>query len=903
MKRTVMLALAVVVVALCMAAVGAASAAALLPDGDQGWYWQIPQPSRDWQGLNDVAMPTASKVWAVGPSGTIIHSLDGGVTWAPQASGTAVDLFSVAFPDDHDGWAVGGDGRATVLRTIDGGATWTERSPPPASASALSSTDAAHCWLGSDQGGVLRTTDGGATWSTTRLGAYNGHVEVAFVDALHGWAAGDRGRIWRTEDGGATWQALSAGGLWTSVGDSATWTVRFTGLSRGWLLLDTLSSKGWQLWTTADGGVTWSSVLKRSSSFAAASLTAGPPSTAWVFSLAGVADPRIPQVTSLDVTTDGGSTWSRTSTGSTPWGPLAQSGGVFCAVGQGLVRSADGGLTWTSGLSGKDYAFSGADAVAGDDVWAAGSGVVLHSADGVRWIEQAGVGDGRFRAVSFPDAVHGWAVGGAAATGRAIVSHTGDGGATWTAQRSALTGQLTGVDFVDAQRGWAISGVGLERTVDGGATWSVQKLPRRAELNVVSFLDASRGWVGGAIPPSGKNPGSFVPCLFATTNGGVTWKTVPVPASAQMVLGVQFFDRDNGWVVAVGVGSGAWAARTSDGGATWRRASGFNKGELLMALRFADTQHGWIGGYQGVYGTADGGASWKLVAPGVSTRVIAAADLQHVWAFGWGAVASTVDAAGDVAAPDTLDDADWLWHNSPVTLQLWPNDVGGSGLASTRYSLDSGVTWRDGSAIGVAAPVDHSADGAHEIRFRSADVAGNVEATKSAKVFIDTLGPTCGATKATVNVGERGILRFRAADATSGVAQAVITISDFEGSVLRSFTLRAGTWSVTPPPRFYWLPFTADLRPGYYRVTVHATDRAGNPQVLEGHNLLHVMRVNAPKALPPAWPAGLPSGPAPAGVSAAGATASSMALPTAPAAPGGVARLREAWLSRTLPAQ
>ena len=73
--------------------------------------------------LNAVAYTAASSstAYAVGTSGTILETTDGGATWSAQASGTTVLLTGVAFAG-VDGFAVGAGG--TILATTDGGSTW-----------------------------------------------------------------------------------------------------------------------------------------------------------------------------------------------------------------------------------------------------------------------------------------------------------------------------------------------------------------------------------------------------------------------------------------------------------------------------------------------------------------------------------------------------------------------------------------------------------------------------------------------------------------------------------------------------------------------------------------------------------------------------------------------------------
>jgi hypothetical protein len=63
------------------------------------------------------------------------------------------------------------------------------------------------------------------------------------------------------------------------------------------------------------------------------------------------------------------------------------------------------------------------------------------------------------------------------------------------------------------------------------------------------------------------------------------------------------------------------------------------------------------------------------------------------------------------------------------TFTLSPTDVGGSGVASTSWQLDStSGTWNSGTSVAVAAPATGSVS--HTLYFHSRDVATNTEATK-----------------------------------------------------------------------------------------------------------------------------------------------------------------------------
>ena len=99
-------------------------------------------------------------------------------------------------------------------------------------------------------------------------------------------------------------------------------------------------------------------------------------------------------------------------------------------------------------------------------------------------------------------------------------------------------------------------------------------------------------------------------------------------------------------------------------------------------------------------------------------------------------------ASPDTTAPTTTDDAPADWQNDPVTVHLTATDnAGGWGVAHTYYKLDGAGTFSEGAQVDVLAPLDHSNDGAHTIKYYSVDKAGNTEGTETCTVMIDTTDP------------------------------------------------------------------------------------------------------------------------------------------------------------------
>ena len=845
----------------CLGAVAVPAAHAYVPDGSQGWFWQTPQPAGD---LSDVTFAGPNDVWAVGSVGEILHSTDAGVTWSAQQSGTLADLASVSFADPQHGWACGS---SAVVTTSDAGSTWSSCTPAGLSRHLInvSFVDGLRGWLGSSAGYVYRTTDGGSSWSAVHVGTSKDYLVVDFVDDIHGWASGLlTGDLWRTTNGGTSWILVHHFAEGTGS--------RFVDADHGWAFSNSNGNESVaSVLATSDGGRQWKVVRRFPDQDLGALYAQSRSSCVLIGSAFGSAD-ALPQnaqyPTTLATTTDGGTHWTTARVGvSVSPVVVAGSGASLCAVGQGILTSANDGATWQAQSSGQLYWLQDGVAVTSSDLWAVDQdGALLHSTDGATWSEQASPlrWSQQLSGLSFPDADDGWLVGATNSIAEppgGVILHTGDGGTTWSPQSSVLAGELTGVQFADANDGWAISdmpfGFGsganaaIERTTDGGAAWAAEYVPNNPSLTAISFSDDTTGWVGGNYS---KNSGAEVAAIYRTTDGGQSWSSETLPASVQDVSALQFLNSSDGWAVAQGSTTPA-VLQTTNGGSTWTTVSSLPAVAFPTCVHFLNAVQGWVGG-NGVWATSNGGQSWAKVAGGYS-NAIAASDVGHVWAFGDG-ILSTVDGpSGDVAPPQTLDDADGNWHRTSVTITLSANDTGGSGVQTTQYSPDAGATWQTGTSISVPAPADHANDGLHTFLYRSTDKAGNVEATEICGVGIDTLGPACGAPKEPVaGTGKSAIMRFKASDATSGVAEATIKIERRSGHVLKTLVSRSGNWSGSPTP-YYWLRFTCKLKPGLYRVVVQAKDFAGNSQVTIGRNWLRV-KAKAPKAEAPYWPEGLP---------------------------------------------
>jgi photosystem II stability/assembly factor-like uncharacterized protein len=133
---------------------------------------------------------------AVGERGFIIASDDDGKSWQQLKSPVGVTLVKVRFIDDVEGWAVGHAG--TVLHTLDAGLSWTRQ---------LDGIQAAQLELQAAQLGQDAERIAQARQLVDE-GPDKPLLDVLFLDANTGWVVGAYGLAFMTHDGGQTWQPL-----------------------------------------------------------------------------------------------------------------------------------------------------------------------------------------------------------------------------------------------------------------------------------------------------------------------------------------------------------------------------------------------------------------------------------------------------------------------------------------------------------------------------------------------------------------------------------------------------------------------------------------------------------------------------------------------------------------------
>jgi photosystem II stability/assembly factor-like uncharacterized protein len=253
-------------------------------------------------------------------------------------------------------------------------------------------------------------------------------------------------------------------------------------------------------------------------------------------------------------------------------------GGVSGGTGI-ILRTTNGGTTWTYQSLGTSYILNGVSYIHG-----------LHG-------------------VSFINAYTGTVVG---ESGK--IFQTTDGGATWTCD--TFFNNLSAVSFTDANTGTAVGVLAMLRTTNGGVTWTSQSSGATYSLRGVFFTDANTGTAVGLFAP-----------ILRTTNGGGTWTSDSSWWTHYCLYGVSFTDANTGTIVGPGLIScnngncdtlDAVILRTTNGGVTWTSQSSGTRTSLI-AVSFTDANTGTaVGGDGTILRTTNGGATWISQSSGTT---------------------------------------------------------------------------------------------------------------------------------------------------------------------------------------------------------------------------------------------------------------------------------------------
>lgn len=600
-------------------------------------------------GLRSVTLFDQNRGLAVGDSGAILSTIDGGKTWARQYACTGGGACSATSNGQITATLNGitslGNGAAYVVgQSVGSTATILKQSGPTApwtpqfvcvmtddcEADSQDQLDmsggglrAVHFYssakgaaVGTD--GTIAVTDNGSHWQARPSGTLQHLNDVWFASAAVGWAVGNDGTILTTTTGGMTWVPQYACSSSTSCTPAKRLeknlnAVTFVSPTEGYIVGD----DGTILYTR-DAGETWTLQASDSTQHLYDVQTSG----------------------SSVISAGTAGTFLTTTNAGAAWTPM-----YACVASEPCTASST------------DRLFYPIQSVAmrspsiGTAVGGAGTIVRLGSTaipsptptGGPRWTVQATDVVANLRATSFVNSSTGYAVG-----SEGTILRTSDGGASWERVLACASGQptgagcepgsadritvaLNGVVALDRTNAIAVGNDGhILKTSNGGTTWTrvvACRITAREcdegsdpDERVASPLEAIHGFNASmtAVGADGT--------ILFSRNGGATWSQRPNITDVGL-RSVWFTDTDTGYIV----GEEGTILKTTNEGQTWQPqlACADNdqclpqlEGHIdarLNSVMFTNADDGIIVGEQGtVVTTTDAGEHWTQQSSGTS---------------------------------------------------------------------------------------------------------------------------------------------------------------------------------------------------------------------------------------------------------------------------------------------
>jgi len=522
--------------------------------------------------------------WEVGGSGGgVAVSTDQGKTFTLMPGMAGQSVRAIALSQSHPNILVAG-ALSGVYRSLDLGRTWQRISP-----------------VGD---GELRNVES--------VAIDPGDPNVVYVGTWH--------LPWKTTDGGVTWTPVTAG----MIDDSDVFTVTVDRRDTKTVYATACSG----IYRSADGAAHWSRIRgipassRRTRSFAQ---DLDKPDTLYAGTTEG-----------LWLSDDNSVSWRPVTSGNLVVNAiLVMPGGqiLLGTDGAGVIRSADGGLTWEASNEGFSERFvsrmvfdnTGRRVLVSTWGDRQHGGVLVAPGPTGPWRRLAGGLEGR-EVLSLGLA------------GRTVLAGTDDGlfASDWHTPWKRLTVALDGqemhprvVDLAapDAQTLLAATPVGILRSSDGGATWTTPALPMRSAVT--------------ALATSGVNPALVMAAtavgFLRSLDGGATW--APASTGIGDPPHTLAFLPGSDAVVFATTRNGLY--RSGDQGRTWARCGGgLPPSDFTGFAAHADGRTLYVSDFTwgGVFRSDDAGQTWRrlpsagLVSERVWTVGVDPASPEHVLA-------------------------------------------------------------------------------------------------------------------------------------------------------------------------------------------------------------------------------------------------------------------------------
>jgi photosystem II stability/assembly factor-like uncharacterized protein len=195
--------------------------------------------------------------------GKILKTTNGGTNWNAISFNDSTAYYSIFFPNQSVGFAVGGKIDPPYgyrgIKTTNNGNTWARMNIPVLGNNlvSVSFADVNTGYILGAHGDIFKTTNSGNNWVLLNTNTSNDFANIYFINALTGMALGGSvttGTVLRTDDGGSTWTL-------TQYSTCPLIKAWFTSPSVGYIV-------GWchQILKTTNGGLNWFNQISPSTS-------------------------------------------------------------------------------------------------------------------------------------------------------------------------------------------------------------------------------------------------------------------------------------------------------------------------------------------------------------------------------------------------------------------------------------------------------------------------------------------------------------------------------------------------------------------------------------------------------------------------------------------------------------
>jgi photosystem II stability/assembly factor-like uncharacterized protein len=297
--------------------------------------------------LGRIQFVSRNEAWAVGcnypPPGTngvgdfvVVHTTDGGRSWREtpetrQHAGDADGPPAFSFVDSMRGWIASWDPAEDprMIQTRDSGQHW-QSLPQKFLQKVRFFDDRRGC--GTAVTKFLCTDDGGWTWTAAKIPHVRFIDQMLFLTRERGWIAGSDGKdffVFRTVNGGRDWEESRT----TPPKDvDKVRNLFFLNELRGWLITWHLNNDGAYMFSTTDGGKTWTP--ERDLSFQGQGKWAGP--VGFVSAERGFIFVEEGKQHRVLYTSDGGTHWRSQALPGSVYDCQVFNGGLLCSSAPGF---------------------------------------------------------------------------------------------------------------------------------------------------------------------------------------------------------------------------------------------------------------------------------------------------------------------------------------------------------------------------------------------------------------------------------------------------------------------------------------------------------------------------------------------------------------------------------------